>query len=145
MPGGRELQLTKDRMRNSNFYIALALSTLSGCLWFLAVTPFDFSALAWIAAVPMLMAIERAGSFRRALFIGWWAGLIETAGGFYWLIDVMRRFADFPWIGAAAVFLLFCAARAIIFLLFTGAVLAIRKRIRIPMTLLAPIAMVSCE
>ncbi len=57
----------------------------------------------------------------------------------------MRRFADFPWIGAAAVFLLFCAARAIIFLLFTGAVLAIRKRIRVPMTLLAPIAMVSCE
>ena len=48
-------------MRNLNFYGALALSTLSGCLWFLAVTPFDFSALAWIAAVPMFVAIERAG------------------------------------------------------------------------------------
>ncbi len=46
---------------------------------------------------------------------------METAGGFYWLIDVMRRFADFPWIGAAAVFLLFCATRAVIFLLFTAA------------------------
>jgi apolipoprotein N-acyltransferase len=132
-------------MRNLNFYGALALSTLSGCLWFLAVTPFDLSVLAWIAAVPMFMAIERAASFRSALFLGWWAGLVETAGGFYWLIDVMRRFADFPWIGAAAVFLLFCATRAIIFLLFTGAVLAIRKRISVPMTLLGPIAMVSCE
>jgi apolipoprotein N-acyltransferase len=132
-------------MRNLNFYGALALSTLSGCLWFLAVTPFDFSALAWIAAVPMFMAIERTPGFRRALFLGWWAGLVETAGGYYWLIDVMRRFADFPWIGAAAVFLLFCATRAIIFLFFTAAVLAIRKRIRVPMTLLAPIAMVSCE
>ncbi len=132
-------------MRNLNFYGALGLSTLSGGLWFLAVTPFDLSALAWIAAVPMLMAIERAGSFRRALFLGWWAGVVETGGGFYWLIDVMRRFADFPWLGAAAVFLLFCATRAIIFLLFTGVVLAIRKRIRVPMTLLAPIAMVSSE
>lgn len=132
-------------MRNLNFYGALALSTLSGCLWFLAVTPFDFSALAWIAAVPMFMAIERSADFRRALFLGWWAGMVETAGGFYWLIDVMRRFADFPWIGAAAVFLLFCATRAIIFLLFTGVVLAIRKRIRVPFTLLGPIAMVSCE
>jgi apolipoprotein N-acyltransferase len=132
-------------MRNLNFYGALALSTLSGCLWFLAVTPFDLSALAWIAAVPMFMAIERTPSFRRALFLGWWAGLVETAGGYYWLIDVMRRFADFPWIGAAAVFLLFCASRAIIFLLFTAAVLAIRRRGRVPMTLLAPIAMVSCE
>jgi apolipoprotein N-acyltransferase len=132
-------------MRNLNFYGALALSTLSGCLWFLAVTPFDLSALAWIAAVPMFMAIERTQSFRVALFLGSWAGLVETAGGYYWLIDVMRRFADFPWIGAAAVFLLFCAARAIIFLLFTGAVLAIRRHIRIPMTLLAPLVMVSCE
>jgi apolipoprotein N-acyltransferase len=132
-------------MRNSNFYGALALSTLSGCLWFLAVTPFDMSALAWIAAVPMFFAIERAGSFRRALFIGWWAGLIETAGGFYWLIDVMRRFADFPWIGAAAVFLLFCATRAIIFLLFTAVVCAIRRQIKVPMALLGPIVMVSSE
>ena len=132
-------------MRKLNFYGALGLSSLSGCLWFLAVTPFDLSALAWIAAVPMFMAIERTTSFRGALFLGWWAGLVETGGGYYWLIDVMRRFADFPWIGAAAVFLLFCATRAIIFLLFTAAVLAIRKRIRVPMTLLGPIAMVSCE
>jgi apolipoprotein N-acyltransferase len=145
MPDGRELQLTKGRMRNLNFYGALALSTLSGCLWFLAVTPFDWSGLAWIAAVPMFMAIERPGSFRSALFLGWWAGVVETAGGFYWLIDVMRRFADFPWIGAAAVFMLFCATRAIIFLLFTGLVLGVRKRIRTPMALLAPIAMVSSE
>jgi apolipoprotein N-acyltransferase len=132
-------------MRNLNFLGALGLSTLSGCLWFLSVTPFDFSLLAWVAAVPMFMAVERAGSFRRALFFGWWAGLIETAGGFYWLIDVMRRFADFPWIGAALVFLLFCATRAIIFLLFTAAVVPIRKRLRVPMTLLGPIGMVSCE
>jgi apolipoprotein N-acyltransferase len=132
-------------MRNLNFYAALALATLSGCLWFLSVTPFDFSILAWIAAVPMLMAIDKAGSFRRALFLGWWAGVVETGGGFYWLIDVMRRFADFPWIGAAAVFLLFCAARAIIFLLFSAVVCAIRKRVQVPMTILAPIAMVSGE
>jgi apolipoprotein N-acyltransferase len=132
-------------MRKLNFLGALALSTLSGCLWFLAVTPFDFSFLAWIAAVPMLIAIERSGSFRSALFLGSWAGLVETAGGFYWLIDVMRRFADFPWLGAAAVFLLFCATRAIIFLLFSAVVCSIRRRRAVPMTLLAPIVLVSCE
>jgi apolipoprotein N-acyltransferase len=132
-------------MRKLNFYWALGLSTLSGCLWFLAVTPFDLSTLAWIAAVPMFMAIEGAGSYRRALFLGWWAGLVETAGGFYWLIDVMRRFADFPWLGAAAVFLLFCATRAIIFLLFTAVVCAIRRRVKVPMALLGPVVMVGCE
>src|SRR5580692_7393146 len=80
-------------MRKLNFYSALALCSLSGCLWFLAVAPFDFSALAWVAAVPMLMAVDGTTSFRRALFLGWWAGLVETAGGFHWLIDTMRRFS----------------------------------------------------
>ena len=83
-------------MRASNFYLGFGLVTLSGCLWFLACTPFDLSALAWIAAVPMLLAIDRAPTLGRALFLGWWAGVVETAGGFYWLIEVMQRFAGFP-------------------------------------------------
>jgi apolipoprotein N-acyltransferase len=132
-------------MKNLNFPKALALSSLSGCLWFLAVAPFDQAYLAWIASVPMLLAVEHTQSFRRALFLGWWAGLVETAGGFYWLVAVMQRFADFPWIGAAPIFLLFCAARALIFLVFTAIVLAVRRRLRLPMALLAPLAMVSGE
>jgi apolipoprotein N-acyltransferase len=132
-------------MRNLNFWTALALCSLSGTLWFLAVTPFDFSFLAWFAAVPMLWAVDRSPSLRQALVVGWWAGVVETGGGFYWLIDVMQRFANFPWIGAAAVFFLFCAARALIFLLFTGFVFGIRRRTRLPMTLLAPVVMVGSE
>jgi apolipoprotein N-acyltransferase len=121
------------------------LVTLSGSLWFLAVTPFDLSVLAWFAAVPMLFAVDRAPTFRQALFLGWWAGVVETGGGFYWLIEVMQRFAAFPWIAAAPVFLIFCAWRAVIFLLFTAIVCGIRRRRRVPMTLLAPLGMVTCE
>jgi len=137
--------MTGFALRRLNFYGAFALATLSGCLWFLAVTPFDFYGLAWIAAVPMLLAVDRATTLRRALFLGSWAGVVETAGGFYWLIDVMQRFANFPWWAAALVLLLFCAARGLIFLLFTAIVCGIRRRRRVPMTLLAPIAMVVGE
>jgi apolipoprotein N-acyltransferase len=132
-------------MRYLNFWKAFLLCGVSGTLWFLAVTPFDFSYLAWIAAVPMLWAVDRSPTFRQALFVGWWAGVVETGGGFYWLIDVMQRFADFPWIGAAAVFMLFCAGRALIFLLFSGFVFGIRRHTKLPMTLLAPIVMVGGE
>ncbi len=132
-------------MLKLNFHSAFALVTLSGCLWFLAVTPFDFSAFAWVAAVPMLLAVDRAPTFKQALFLGWWAGVVETGGGFYWLIDVMRRFADFPWWAATLGFLLFCATRALIFLLFTAIVRGIRQRRRVPMTVLAPLAMVVSE
>jgi apolipoprotein N-acyltransferase len=123
----------------------LGLVTLSGCLWFLACTPFDWSAAGWIAAVPMLAAVDRAPTYRRALFLGWWAGVVETAGGFYWLIDTTERFAGFPWIAGLLVLALFCAARALIFLLFTAVVCSIRRRIAVPMTLIAPIGMAACE
>jgi apolipoprotein N-acyltransferase len=132
-------------MRKLNFLTGFALATSSGCLWFLAVTPFDQSYLAWFASVPMLAAVDRTSSWSRALLLGWWAGVVETGGGFYWLIDVMQRFADFPWIGAAPIFLLFCAARALIFLVFTAIVVGVRRRLNVPMALLAPLAMVSGE
>ena len=132
-------------MLKLNLYGAFGLVTVSGCLWFLAVTPFDFSFLAWFAAVPMLLAVDRAPTFKQALFLGWWAGVVETAGGFYWLIDTAGRFADFPWWAGALVLLLFCAARGLIFLLFTGIVRFVRERRRVPMTLLAPLVMVGCE
>jgi len=132
-------------MLKLNFYGAFGLATLSGCLWFLAVTPFDLSALAWFAAVPMLLAVDRAPTFKQALLLGWWAGIVETAGGFYWLIDLMQRFAGFPVAAAALVFLLFCAARGLIFLLFTAVLCGIRRRRRVPMTVLAPLGLVSCE
>jgi apolipoprotein N-acyltransferase len=132
-------------MLKLNFFGLFGLVSLSGCLWFLAVTPFDLSALAWFAAVPMLFAVDRAATFKQALFLGWWAGVVETAGGFYWLIDVMRRFADFPWWAASLVFLLFCATRALIFLLFTGVLRGIRQRRRMPMAVLAPLILVGSE
>jgi apolipoprotein N-acyltransferase len=132
-------------MRRFNFLTLLGLSTLSGCLWFLAVTPFDFYLLAWVAAVPMLFAVDRAPTWPQALFLGWWAGVVETAGGFHWLIDVMQRFADLPWIAGALVFALFCATRAIIFLMFTAIVYGVRRQLALPMTWLAPVAMVSGE
>ncbi len=128
-----------------SFHGGLGLATASGCLWFLACTPFDWSAAGWIAAVPMLAAIDRAPGYRRALFLGWWAGVVETAGGFYWLIDTTQRFAGFPWIAGLLVLALFCATRALIFLLFTAVVCAIRRRIAVPMTLIAPVAMAACE
>ncbi len=128
-------------MHASNRFVGFGLATLSGCLWFLACPPFDAAYLAWLAAIPMLWAIDRAPSVRTALLLGSWAGAVETAGGFYWLIDLMQRFAGFPWLGAVLVFLLFCASRALIFLIFTAIVVTIRRRRRVPMTLLAPLVM----
>jgi len=132
-------------MNANNRLIGLGLASLSGCLWFLACPPFDVPGLAWIAAVPMLLAVDRAPTVKTALFLGWWAGVVETGGGFYWLVDLTQRFAGFPLIAALAVLLAFCATRAIIFLIFTGILCAIRRYRRVPMALLAPLGLVVGE
>lgn len=130
-------------MSASNRYIGFGLVSFSGCLWFLACSPFDLSAVAWMAAIPMLLAVDRAPTLKTALMLGWWAGVVETAGGFYWVLDTTQRFTQFPWIVAALVLLLFCATRAIIFLSFTAILCALRRRV--PMTLAAPLGLVIAE
>src|SRR5919199_1919601 len=47
--------------------------------------------LAWIALVPLLVAL-RAVSPRWALLLGWWAETLMYWVGFYWLIGTMVRF-----------------------------------------------------
>lgn len=123
----------------------LALATLSGVLWFLACTPYDLSALGWIAAVPMLIAIDRAPTLRQALLVGWWAGIVENAGGFSWIVQVLERFAGLPLIASLAIFAIFCAYQGVVLLLFTLLVRLIRAHGPVPFTLLSPLLIAVCE
>jgi apolipoprotein N-acyltransferase len=131
--------------RSRAFPVSLALASLSGVLWFLACTPYDLSALGWIAAVPMFVAIDRAPTLRQALFVGWWAGIVENAGGFHWVVQVLERFASLPLIAALAIFAMFCAYQGLVLLLFTLATRLIRARREVPFALLAPLLIAVCE
>jgi apolipoprotein N-acyltransferase len=101
--------------------------------------------LAWVAALPMLYAIERAPTLRQAMFLGWWAGVVENAGGFSWLVDVMQRFASLPFGLSLFIFAIFCAYQGCVILAFTLIVRVIRTRIPVPLALLAPLVIVVCE
>lgn len=124
---------------------SLALSTLSGCLWFLSCTPFHLSALSWVAMVPVLFVLDRACIQAKSILFSWWAGAVMVGGGFYWLIELLRRFADLSSPAAVLLYLLFCAYQGSVFLLFGWIVRTIRRRHSLPMALLAPLAMVACE
>src|SRR2546426_11734322 len=76
--------------------LGMGLASLSGLLWFLACPNFDLWPLAWIAMLPMLFAMERASSSRRAVFLAGWASLVGNCAGFYWIVGLLERFAHVP-------------------------------------------------
>jgi apolipoprotein N-acyltransferase len=125
--------------------VGLALATASGSLWFFATADFDVWPLAWVAAAPLLWGIERASTTRRACLFAWWTGITTSAGGFYWIIGLLERFGRLPWIAAAALFLLMCMYQALIFLGFAWSIRNIRAHTRLPMVVLAPLAIVTFE
>jgi apolipoprotein N-acyltransferase len=81
---------------------------LSGFLYFLAFPGVDCWPLAFLALVPLIVALE-GQTPRRALLLGWVAGLTMTTCGFYWLLDMLQTFSGFPTPLCAVFLVLLCA------------------------------------
>lgn len=86
----------------------------------IAASWLDFSLypLAWIAFVPLLLALDRAASRREALRLGLLAGLATNIPAFYWLVYTIHVFGGFPYPLALFVYAglsLFSAAEFVLF------------------------------
>ena len=130
---------------------ALAVSAVTGALMVLATAELDIWPLGWVAVTPLLWAVDRAPTRRRALLCGWTAGLAANAGGFYWIVTLLAGHGGLPLPLAILGLLLLCAYQALVFLLFAAAVRGLR-RLRtergappLPMALIAPLALVTFE
>ncbi len=89
-------------------------AVLGGVLAFLGYVGFDRFYLEWICLVPILWAI-REQTPGRAFLIGWVGGIVGHGGGFYWIVTMLRQFADAPWPLAAGGLLLLAAANGLVF------------------------------
>ena len=96
-----------------------AAAVLGGVLAFLGYAGFDQFYLAWICLVPLLWAIS-GQTPKRAFLIGWVGGVVGHGGGFYWIITMLRQFADAPWPLAALGLLLLAAANGLVFAVWAG-------------------------
>lgn len=75
--------------------LAYPLSFLSGLLYWLAFPGIDVWPLAFVALVPLFVAL--AGQTpKRGLWLGWTAGFGMTITGFYWLSYTLQVFSGFP-------------------------------------------------
>jgi apolipoprotein N-acyltransferase len=83
------------------------LAFLSGFLYFLAFPGVELWPLGFVALVPLIVALE-GQTPRRALLLGWVAGLTMTSLGFYWLLNMLETFSGFPAPICAIFLLLLC-------------------------------------
>ena len=74
---------------------AYALAALSGLLYFLAIPPLNLWPLAFVAQVPLILAL-RGQTVKRATALGWVAGLAFTLLAFHWLRGMLATFSEMP-------------------------------------------------
>jgi apolipoprotein N-acyltransferase len=80
------------------------LATATGVLLALSFPKFGHPACAWVALVPLILALRghgplgrpRSTGARRAFLLGWWAGLVYFAGTVYWTSGVLAQFGGLP-------------------------------------------------
>jgi apolipoprotein N-acyltransferase len=72
----------------------LFVCAVSGALLVLAFPAFGLSPLAWVALVPLILAVKSARGPAGGFFCGWFSGFIFFLGLLYWV----RTFGNAPWI-----------------------------------------------
>jgi apolipoprotein N-acyltransferase len=87
--------------------VAYGLSVATGALYFLGFPSLDLWPFSLVAFVPLIVALEGQKP-RRALGLGFTAGLVMNALGLYWLYPTMRRFSELPVPVCVALTLLVC-------------------------------------
>jgi apolipoprotein N-acyltransferase len=126
------------RLRRDWPFLAAAAA---GASIFLAGPDFDLWWLAWFSLCPLLLAVRGAGP-RRAAKIGFVAGLVCNAGGFYWVVRLLDRFGGLPLPVGAGIWLLLASYQAVVFVAWAWIVVRLRDW---PAMAVAPLAMVALE
>src|SRR5689334_20081682 len=68
----------------------------SALLLILSFPNFEFYPLAWIALVPLLVAIAKRPAPLRAFILGWAVGIVFFYGTCYWLTYSMIHYGGLP-------------------------------------------------
>ncbi len=86
--------------------LRLLASAATGASMWISAPDMNVWWLAFVGWVPLLWAIH-GRSPKHAFFYGWTAGFVSVFVGFFWMSELLTRFAGFGTIGAAAVTALF--------------------------------------
>ncbi len=122
----------------------LVAAVLSGVLLILCFPKYDLAALAWVALIPLLAAIEGVAP-RRAFWLGGLAGTVGYIGTLFWVTITMTRYGGLPFPVALLVLLMLAAYLSLFTGVFCALVCRFGRQSRHVLPALAPFLWVALE
>src|SRR6478752_1440763 len=93
---GRPPSMSRERsFAPPSLAIAAGLAVACGGLYFLSFPGLDIWPLVVVALVPLRIALV-GQTPKRAFWIGWLSGFVMSSLGFYWMVEMLRKFSGFP-------------------------------------------------
>lgn len=123
----------------------IALAVLSGFLFAFAFPNLAIGWLAFVALIPLFIAVARARSARYAFGIGWLSQTISWLLMVPWVIRVMSHYGGLPYITGVLIFVAMCLYLGLYGGLFALLVRVIAPGVSLPRWLLVPLAWAAVE
>ncbi len=127
-----------------SFSRKMCLAGLSGLFSIVIFPKFDIEFLAWIAFIPLLIAIQDE-SIKNSFWLGWIAGFVSGLGSLYWVTITMILYGGLP-PALSAVFLVFLSAYLALYMgSFAFLLRALQQSSDLPVLMTAPVLWVGLE
>jgi apolipoprotein N-acyltransferase len=122
----------------------LWLCALSVVGMVLCVANYDIWLLGFVAWVPLYAACEGTRP-RGALFYGWFTGTFTVFWGFFWLTELLTKFAGFGYLVSLPITLLFASYHGLLWGFAMMLTTWLTRRSTVPLWIVAPLCWVAIE
>jgi apolipoprotein N-acyltransferase len=124
--------------------LRLLAAIATGSAMWISAPDIDVWWLGFIGWVPLLWAMHDRPP-KHAFFYGWIAGFVSVFVGFFWMTELMTRFAGFGTVGAAGVAALFALALGLLWAVSAWITSVLTQRSGYSTLLIYPVAWAACE
>lgn len=121
----------------------IVLAVLSGLLLFLSFPKYGCGLIAWVAFIPLFLALKNASTIVQGLILGFITGIVSYVGIIYWIAYVIVNYGNLPLSVGIILMLLLACYLSIYLSLFAGCIVYFKDKI--PLYFTAPVLWICFE
>jgi apolipoprotein N-acyltransferase len=123
----------------------LGLSALAAVLMYLSAPTANLWPLMWIGIVPQIYVALDSTTPKHAFLYGWLTGTIANTAAFFWMRGFLEHFGHMSALEAFPIMLLLTGYQGLEFAFLSWGIHRVRRRVALPMAIIAPLVMVVIE